>query len=86
MKLNWNFLGGRGAKQKNLLGGGEYGYFLEVLHNLILVSGFWGNCFFYGVKLIFSYIIYNTSFGITLLITLRGNLAGISSCGIRPTT
>ena len=23
---------------------GEYGYFLEVLHNLILVSGFKGNC------------------------------------------
>ena len=32
MKLNWNFLGGWGAKQKTFRGGGggEYGYFLKL--------------------------------------------------------
>ena len=37
MKLNWNFLGGRGqggAKQKKNLPREEYGYFLE-LHNCL---------------------------------------------------
>ena len=41
MKLNWNFLGGRGVqnnKKKNLPWG-EYGYFLE-LHNGIPSSDF----------------------------------------------
>ena len=36
MKLNWNFLGGRGCKTKKLLSG-EYGYFLE-LHIAKLVA------------------------------------------------
>ena len=37
MKLNWNFLGGGGgAKQKNLLWGGN-GYFLVQLQNVLIM-------------------------------------------------
>ena len=33
LKLNWNFLLGRGCKaKKNFCGGGGYGYFLELLN------------------------------------------------------
>ena len=44
MKLNWNFLGGGGKKQKTFRGG-ECGYFVE-LHNIC--QGFFSDEFIAG--------------------------------------
>ena len=40
MKLNWNFPGGGGVQNKNLLWG-EYGYFLELHISRVLLIEKW---------------------------------------------